>query len=929
MQLDDLGQGFDPGAKTARPGVMFDSCLIRLGPDPLQAIRDGVIGRGAVIDGPFGPRRMIYADYVASGRALRPVEDWLMQNVLPWYANSHTEASHCGAMMTRMRRAARAAIADCTGAGPDHAVSFTGAGATAGINRLVHLLGAGPGTTVLIGPYEHHSNILPWRESGATVLTIPEGARGGPDPDALRAALARARGPVIGNFSAASNVTGTLTDVAQITAILKAAAKVVWDYAGGAPYLAIDMGLGMDAVVISPHKFIGGPGASGVMILRRDAVLTTRPSLPGGGTVRFVSPDSHDYALSLEAREEGGTPNVIGDIRAALVFLTKAAVGQAVIDARNAAWLARGLARLRAHPQIDLLGHPDAPCLPFFSFRIRDPRGGFIHQQLATRMLSDLHGVQTRGGCACAGPYVHQLLRLDPRESARLRAAILAGAEIEKPGFVRLNLCWAADGPEVDAILDAVCDLADRAPIIWRNIAATPDRRSLPRLRRNSAVAAADIVAHQRHPARAETGAAIAHRLNPQDVKHAEILPQPAMGQQHHVAVAVGQAQGPDLARGAGLVQVQIVDDQAAFLPQRAAQLGHVDRRDRSLRRLAKQAHGGVHGVAALRFRQGGDDARQGILARPGQRVVAQRAQAGNRQQQGLDLQPGKALRRQGGILGQGIAHARLAVDQRAARAQGGDVAIQLAARHAAILGQPLGGDRAGQTAQRIHQAHQPVGAGHAVTFCQDTRRIVARSKPEAKMLTLYHSPKSRSSSMIVLLDELRALDKVRIARVTIVRQDGSGGRDPANPHPEGKVPYLADGQDWVRERGAIVLYLTDMFPEAGLGPLPGDPKRGQYLSWLSWYQGVLEPVAILNYVKIDHPALQDSLRDYDTAIQRLDEVLTKQPWLLGDSFSAADLLVASPFIFFDEGMPRPPAVDAWVKRVQERPSVDRAAALD
>ena len=196
-------------------------------------------------------------------------------------------------------------------------------------------------------------------------------------------------------------------------------------------------------------------------------------------------------------------------------------------------------------------------------------------------------------------------------------------------------------------------------------------------------------------------------------------------------------------------------------------------------------------------------------------------------------------------------------------------------------------------------------------------------------MLTLYHSPKSRSSSLIALLNELGATDQVRIERVDIIRQDGSGRIDPRNPHPEGKVPYLVDGDDWVRERGAIILYLTDRFPEAGLGPLPGDPRRGQYLSWLSWYQGVLEPVALLNYCKIEHPALLDTFRDYDTAIQRLDEVLTRQDYLLGDAYSAADLLVASPFMFFQDGMPRTPAVDAWVSRVRDRPSMRAAAASD
>ena len=443
--------------------TLFDRFRASL-PAPADLHAD-VIGHDAVIDGPFGAKPMIYADYVASGRALGSIERFVMTEILPWYANSHTEASHCGGMMTRMRRAARAEILRCTGGGADHAAIFCGSGATAGINRLVHLLGAGPGVTVLIGPYEHHSNILPWRESGADVVEIPEAETGGPDLDALADALARAPGRVIGAFSATSNVTGIIADVPGITATLKAAgARVVWDYAGGAPYLPIDLGLGMDAVVVSPHKFIGGPGASGLLLVRRDAVLADRPSLPGGGTVRFVNAEGHDYAEAVEAREEAGTPNVVGDIRAALVMAVKDHVGQPAIDAANTRRWAQARARLARHPRIVLLGNTDCARLPILSFRIRDGQGGFVHQQLATRMLSDLHGVQARGGCACAGPYVHRLLGIGAEESAHLRAAILAGDEVEKPGFVRLNLCWAAPDVEIAAILDAICDLADSAP---------------------------------------------------------------------------------------------------------------------------------------------------------------------------------------------------------------------------------------------------------------------------------------------------------------------------------------------------------------------------------------------------------------------------------------------------------------------------------
>jgi len=189
-------------------------------------------------------------------------------------------------------------------------------------------------------------------------------------------------------------------------------------------------------------------------------------------------------------------------------------------------------------------------------------------------------------------------------------------------------------------------------------------------------------------------------------------------------------------------------------------------------------------------------------------------------------------------------------------------------------------------------------------------------------MLTFYHAPNSRSTSIRQLILELGVGDKVKTVEVTIPRQDGSGARDPKNPHPEGKVPYLTDGEDYVRERAAIILYLTDRFPEAGLGRPVGDAQRGRYLSWLIWYQGVLEPVTILNWAKLDHPAVKASLRDYDTALQRLDEVLARQPYLLGESFSAADLLCSGPFAWFGDQMPATPAIRDWVARSIDRPAV-------
>jgi len=455
----------------------FDRFRASLGSHDLPSrIHDGVIGKDAMIDGPFGPKPMFYADYVASGRAIRQVEGWIMEEVLPWYSNSHTEASHCGGVMTRMRREARDVIRAICGAGGETAVIFTGSGATSGINRLVHLLGldravqAGDNPAVIIGPYEHHSNILPWRESGAEVIEIAEDAAGGPDRAELARVLAglKGRGLVIGAFSAASNVTGIVSDVEGITRQLKAAgALAVWDYAGGGPYLPIRMAPApdarIDAIVTSPHKFVGGPASSGLLLIRRDAVVSAVPTFPGGGTVRFVSPEGHDYSPNVEAREESGTPNVVADLRAALAFIVKDAIGQRFIDARNAALRDRAFAAWRTHERIEILGNLTADRLPIFSFRIRDGKGGYIHQQLATRMLSDLYGIQARGGCACAGPYVHRLLGIDDDASHALREAILSGQEMLKPGFVRLNFSYLFTDAEADRVIAAVIDLAENA----------------------------------------------------------------------------------------------------------------------------------------------------------------------------------------------------------------------------------------------------------------------------------------------------------------------------------------------------------------------------------------------------------------------------------------------------------------------------------
>lgn len=434
-------------------------------PNLLEYLANGLIGEDATIPGPNGPNQMIYADYVASGRALQQIEDAIGTDVLPYYANSHTEASFCGQMMTRLRLQARRTILESCNGDDQHAVIFTGSGATAGLNRLVGLLGVDQQAEqplVLIGPYEHHSNILPWRESGAEVVEIAEARDGGPDLQALEERLAEAKGRrVVGTFSAASNVTGIVTDVARVTRLLKKYdALSVWDYAGGGPYLQIDLSVGMDAVVVSPHKFIGGPGASGVMILRRDAVASKIPTLPGGGTVRFVSPWAQDYSDDVTAREEAGTPNVVGDIRAALCFLVKDAIGQSKFDTRLEEIRQRALNVWLKTPGLNILGKTDAQhVLPIFSFQVSGSAGEHVHQQLVTRMLSDYYGIQARGGCACAGPYAHRLLEIGQQESEDLRHSILSGHELAKPGWTRLGFSVLMSDVKIDKIIEAVDQL--------------------------------------------------------------------------------------------------------------------------------------------------------------------------------------------------------------------------------------------------------------------------------------------------------------------------------------------------------------------------------------------------------------------------------------------------------------------------------------
>jgi selenocysteine lyase/cysteine desulfurase len=444
-------------------------------------IRDSVIGDGQLIETSFGQKPLIYADYTASGRSLDFIEQFITNRVLPFYANTHTETSFTGAQSTAFREEARQSIKQAVNAIEDDQLIFCGSGATAAINKLIDILDlrlpvnlnerhkfldlvpVASRPVIFIGPYEHHSNEIPWRESIADVVVIPLTQSGQLDTKVLQAKLIEfADRPLkIGSFSAASNVTGLKTDVDEVAALLhQYDALSFWDYAAAAPYVSIDMNplnntCSKDAVFLSPHKFVGGPGTPGVLIVKKKLLKNSVPASPGGGTVLYVTPVDHQFIADHERREEGGTPAIVESVRAGLVFKLQQAVGTDLIESLEASFKERALAQWKLNKNIEVLGDSSQEGLSIFSLRIKHEEAD-LHYGFVVALLNDLFGIQARGGCSCAGPYGHELLGMDLNYSRKLEKELNKGHMVMRPGWVRLNFNYFINEETFDYLLNAI-----------------------------------------------------------------------------------------------------------------------------------------------------------------------------------------------------------------------------------------------------------------------------------------------------------------------------------------------------------------------------------------------------------------------------------------------------------------------------------------
>ncbi len=439
-----------------------------------NSFRKNIVGIDHTFTSPYGTQKIIYTDWTASGRLYEPIERKMLDTFGPFVGNTHSESTITGGLMTHAYHHAHEVIKKHVNAGSDDVLLFVGTGMTAAINKFQRILGVKvpekyrdcfvipehERPIVFVTHMEHHSNQTTWYETEVDVHVIKATPIGLVDLDDLRGALKKYadRTLKIGSFSACSNVTGIITPYHQLAAIMHDNGGIaVIDFAASAPYVPIDMHPGnehekLDAIIFSPHKFLGGPGTPGILIFDKNLYNLESPDQPGGGTVLWTNPwGKHKFSPDIEVREDGGTPGFLQAIKASLVVQLKEEMRTDRIAAREEELRTIMFTQLRSIPRLVLLANNVEDRLCMFSFYLEN-----IHYNLVVKLLNDRFGIQTRGGCSCAGTYGHYLLHVDQQHSKSITDKIDSGDLSEKPGWIRISLHPTTTNHEVQVIVDAL-----------------------------------------------------------------------------------------------------------------------------------------------------------------------------------------------------------------------------------------------------------------------------------------------------------------------------------------------------------------------------------------------------------------------------------------------------------------------------------------
>jgi selenocysteine lyase/cysteine desulfurase len=446
-----------------------------------------IIGHDYSFNGPFGQKKLIYADWIASGRLYEPIEQLLSHQFGPLVGNTHSESSMTGEAMTLAYKMAHDVIKKHVNANDQDAIITQGSGMTGALAKLQRILGfhipeqakkyyslpASERPVIFLTHMEHHSNQTSWLECEADVVVVPPGDDLLVNTDNLETELKKYqdRKYKIGAFTACSNVTGVFTPYHELARIMHQHGGIcIVDFAASAPYVNINMHptneeKSLDAIIFSPHKFLGGPGSAGVLIFNKKLYSNHVPDQPGGGTVKWTNPwGEHNYYDDIELREDGGTPAFLQTIRAALAITLKEQMGAERIAEREHELLDIAFARLEKVLGLNILAPDCKDRLGVISFYIDN-----LHYNFIVRVLSDHFGIQVRGGCSCAGTYGHYLLHVDREYSHKITCKIDTGDLSEKPGWVRLSLHPVMTNEEVEYICEAIEQVATH-PERWSSL---------------------------------------------------------------------------------------------------------------------------------------------------------------------------------------------------------------------------------------------------------------------------------------------------------------------------------------------------------------------------------------------------------------------------------------------------------------------------